>query len=615
MRDWPVTTIEGDNDCLILGGFQVFDDVVTIPLSPLTLMFGPNSAGKSAVQDGLRAFNALIEANRERVVDFYSPYGEDFFQPLQEFWRRTSGSAAAFSEFLTIGVRHKVDDHCRLRAALMTLVGQKSRADSTALMTIELVFRYRYFPEEKDMGYSARCEQDIFVAVGGEPLFQGVMGEHVAINLDHPLLQDVFPEKCRDVLSKSSFPTNFGDDAFKQRHARDGFDALAAIGGPLKAAWVTNGWLHVRIDPIIAMGKLSRGEMSLGFLQSEGKEPSPDARFSETVVSGGVQANEGVFAGALHEFLDFADAILASCFTPTPNGGLLVTPSVNLRHHIVSVPASRNVPRANDVVFLFEAGTMVTRSDSLDNYGLDSFGESTWCRELAASLLPFDEQYYLQSDNDYIVAGYRVGPEFADRVNRALSDHLLIDKGYRVAVDLRVLLDLNQFCHLSTPKTEHTVDYPVLVYMHLVDDKGRKLSFGDVGTGIAYVLPVLCAAYSKTPALQFIEQPELHLHPALQAALGDVFVEAMHQGSRLVIETHSEHVLLRILKRIRQTASDKPPLPELRLTPENVLVLYFDPQLDGTTRVRQLRISPDGDFLDSWPRGFFNERFQELFDE
>lgn len=55
-----------------------------------------------------------------------------------------------------------------------------------------------------------------------------------------------------------------------------------------------------------------------------------------------------------------------------------------------------------------------------------------------------------------------------------------------------------------------------------------------------------------------IEQPELHIHPRLQAAIGDLFVESIQKnGHRFIIETHSEHLILRLLRRIRETEKGK----------------------------------------------------------
>lgn len=74
-------------------------------------------------------------------------------------------------------------------------------------------------------------------------------------------------------------------------------------------------------------------------------------------------------------------------------------------------------------------------------------------------------------------------------------------------------------------------------------------------------------------------------------------------------------MILRALKRVRQTANGTLKDPELKLNAEDIAVNYFEPQPDGSTRVHILRVSEDGDFLDRWPNGFFAERDQELFDE
>ena len=82
-----------------------------------------------------------------------------------------------------------------------------------------------------------------------------------------------------------------------------------------------------------------------------------------------------------------------------------------------------------------------------------------------------------------------------------------------------------------------------------------------------------------------------------------------------MVETHSEHLLLRVLKRIRQTTRGLEIDDDLKCAPEAVSVLYFDPHEDGSTQIRQMRVSRLGDFKDRWPHGFFEERGRELFDE
>ena len=84
-------------------------------------------------------------------------------------------------------------------------------------------------------------------------------------------------------------------------------------------------------------------------------------------------------------------------------------------------------------------------------------------------------------------------------------------------------------------------------------------------------------------------------------------------GSRLLIETHSEHLLLRILRRIRETnEGELNPATFPSVRPDQVAV-YFVESKEGRTMVTPLRIDETGEFIDRWPRGFFEERAKELF--
>ncbi|MCP4304801.1 MAG: AAA family ATPase [bacterium] len=101
-----------------------------------------------------------------------------------------------------------------------------------------------------------------------------------------------------------------------------------------------------------------------------------------------------------------------------------------------------------------------------------------------------------------------------------------------------------------------------------------------------------------------VEQPEVHLHPALQARLADMFVSLALKGrSQFILETHSEHLILRIQRWVRRGD----------LSPDMVSVVHVGRNTLGETTVRQLRLSESGDFLDEWPDGFFEERFEEIF--
>jgi len=144
----------------------------------------------------------------------------------------------------------------------------------------------------------------------------------------------------------------------------------------------------------------------------------------------------------------------------------------------------------------------------------------------------------------------------------------------------------------------------------------------DVGVGISQLVPVVAAAFDRQAtaldgrrirvSVVAIEQPELHVHPAIQVGIGDLLIAASKKH-QLLIETHSEHIILRIQRRMRETNAKELKSSTLRLAPRKVAVLYLERTKDGTLRATPLGLGEDGKFVDPWPKGFFDERMKELF--
>lgn len=143
------------------------------------------------------------------------------------------------------------------------------------------------------------------------------------------------------------------------------------------------------------------------------------------------------------------------------------------------------------------------------------------------------------------------------------------------------------------------------------------VAFKDAGSGISQILPFLILAMGDSyPHMKpsgkvtFVEQPELHLHPRMQAELGDFLIAATARkgkGSRayrnqIVAETHSEAVIIRLLRRIREGA----------ISPADVAIVAIDKFEGGGSLAQQCRISDDGSLIDDLPISFTQLRINDI---
>jgi predicted ATPase len=118
----------------------------------------------------------------------------------------------------------------------------------------------------------------------------------------------------------------------------------------------------------------------------------------------------------------------------------------------------------------------------------------------------------------------------------------------------------------------------------------------NVGVGVS--LPIIVMALlAENPSFLIFEQPELHLHPKVQARLADFFISISLCGKQCLIETHSEYLIERFRRRVAEAAGES-------LT--SLLKIYFTERVSGQTKCRPVEVTRYG-AIPNWPQDFFDQ--------
>ena len=137
--------------------------------------------------------------------------------------------------------------------------------------------------------------------------------------------------------------------------------------------------------------------------------------------------------------------------------------------------------------------------------------------------------------------------------------------------------------------------------------KGPKRNLIDVGYGVSQVLPIVTELLLQDVSrMALLQQPEVHLHPSAQAALGSLFCEIAGQGRQLVIETHSDHLMDRVRMDVRDGKTN--------LKPDDVSILFFE-RKDLSVQIHSIRLDEEGNIIDapqSYRRFFMEETRRSL---
>lgn len=174
---------------------------------------------------------------------------------------------------------------------------------------------------------------------------------------------------------------------------------------------------------------------------------------------------------------------------------------------------------------------------------------------------------------------YHASPE-----QREVIQHWLGRFNFEERLECRDLGEGAFAIHMTPPGTDHPIN------------------FADMGFGLSQVLPLIVESVVCSPSSLLVsEQPEIHLNPKLQTALAELLVWRAGQGGFTIVETHSEHLLLRLRRLIA----------EGKISTDEVALYYVERTGDASS-VRPVRIERNGHIAeDEWPAGFFGDALEE----
>jgi hypothetical protein len=557
-----------------LQNFQTIEKRSRIDFKPITLLYGPNSAGKSAVFDAIELIECLwdpIKFNNSSVKEKISRWA-----------RRVEGTVGE----TTLAIEFEQDK------------------DDDDVQSVWL--------DDKNWECSKpRTSMPTFMPMGGDTL-PHIKAKNYRIKLTISIGWNKYEEaylKKIEILAATEKIISFDEECpvldfvdADNRGTENENAQYFTIYDPFTFGHDSNSLQEALEPPKNKSGKNQKTKLICGYLSPAQLDiRSWDDRASYKTPS-------PIFAQNASDIMFYFGTLLGQI----------------LRRGSPIVRADRRVPIATEALYL------ELRDDALlniDRFNLSSpirllepilRGQDPHFQILAASahsnkILSIEVDKKDREEFPLLFKYFETNAAILNKINGYLSEDLFHEKLYQVSSASTLLLPVEFFQH--TVGNAWMLGQAATVRLFLKDGEGREHEFDDVGSGIPFVLPVLCAL--AVGGIVKIQQPELHLHPALQSSLSDIFMsEANSAKDNLhIIETHSEYLALRILRRIRETTARRDNQKNLMFHPDELAIFYFDPEVVGGTHVKQIRVSDGGEFIDRWPKGFFAERASEVFDE
>lgn len=556
-----ITAIELEN-------FQSIGKKTIIPIRDLTLMFGPNGAGKSAVFDALEMLKLVVS----------NDWGENCskLKKLINKWSRnidTKSPSNSIGVGIQIFMDEKWEEHSDgydglrdlKRIAYASMSYKNDYAEEFLGKTFQFYVNFKRNTKSKDKRGHYWYLNELSIKIENTPVL-------------------TFYPESEDDLDFANSENNSNSESI--------------IAHLMKKDWISfekiselkNDKTDISIYEDMVFSEVNT---EIGWRVSPKRWFAKDNYIDREL--------EYEFSDLIQEVIDFFKIII----------------SVEL-HNLEHVKASRTVPSLGESISLLPGKSYRLENKGQPGYRLEwsklldtikhkiNEGDLHW---LSMAKAIADSKLLSNSENKIYWSDLTI----LQKINSFLSEELFIENGYQLTAEVMCITEIDNIEDHSYYDSSY---YPKLIRLYLIDNYQRNLEFEDVGSGIGYVLPALASLAQD--GISLIQQPELHLHPALQSKLGDVIVKAVenkrHYHAFSIIETHSEHLLLRVMRLIKNASKRNEEVIN-PITFDRVAILYFEPLASGETQVKRLRLSPEGQLIDRWPGGFFNERFIDLFDE
>jgi AAA ATPase domain len=539
-----------------LENFKAFGKRTIIPLAPITLIFGENSSGKSSI---LQSLNLMKQTRESRDV-------EALLLP------RTDNGFVDLGSFQELLFDHQLDRKLQIRLDL----SWENDSDRRRLS-------YRGFPQSNGIGLEMSFTRKSLkeeVSLDQIQLFDPSTQDCLA-RFDHT-------EMTKTLRRMTSMP--FRPDR------RISMSSLRAA----KCSYVTKDpslWmsafeaLQERKDKLIkVMGDLrsmtgiqKSDEESVSEIREDGFG-SRFGRISLEALNRAIEFYQSDYG--IDQFIErfhpqqLETVIALDGFIPVRGGSITNTPLPELVAHEI-------LGRPSRLDWILDIGQIAASAGRAIEHTLTSL----------FPLGPFrtaPERWYIFTGTCPQDVGYR-GHLLPDLLFRRGE---LVEDTNRWLEKLRIGYQI-----IMRPLGPEAND---LFEVRLIDTRRSPpvdVALPDVGFGISQFLPFLVQSLAASDQIISIEQPEVHIHPRLQADLGDLLAQCIREPrqNQFIIETHSEHLALRLQRLVR----------EKTLTPSDISIVYVSRGPNGST-VQPLRLDEEGDFMDEFPGGFFPERLREL---